>query len=73
MTLEELHDSAGPNKHDQALVLIQACIFEGSNTAAAIRDRLVLLGLNGTHVLLLLHKPSDLWTRNAEGLYELLD
>ena len=63
------------NKHEQAIVLIDACIDAGRNTKDGILGTLGLLGCNLTHARLLLAKSTGnaparhRWSCDSDGVY----
>lgn len=71
--------SCGPNanKHDQANVLISACIMEGLDNGARIVGALKRLGFRPRHVSIVLKEgtggsaSSSHWRRDARGRYSL--
>jgi len=80
MALYDLLDAipTACSKHDKALVLIEACIEQGTDTRKAIIAALVELGFNAQHVAILLieHTGTNLnrhnWHRDETGRYSLL-
>lgn len=75
--LRQLKAICGPNKHDQATILISACIGEGLDTRPRIVGALRHLGLDYRHVNIVLNKLTGgdpqrhRWMRDAEGCYSL--
>lgn len=69
----------GKNKHDRAIVLIQALIENDINTRKRIRGAAVHLGMDPAHVIIILnrHEGTDperhYWKIDEEGNYNLLD
>lgn len=63
------------NKHEQAIVLIDACIEAGRNTKDGILGTLGLLGWNMAHARLLLAKSTGnaptrhRWSCDSDGVY----
>lgn len=70
-------DLRGANKHDQATTLISACILEGMNTRVRIVRALVQIGLNQSHVVIMLDEGTGSdpgryhWQRDPGGSYSL--
>lgn len=77
--LRELLDDSGPNKHDQAIVIITACLAERVNTSRAIFAVTTELGFNQRHVSIVLHghlgtdPRRHRWSKGDDGRYHLLD
>jgi len=77
--LRALKSECGPDKNDQATVLIYACLLEGLNTARRIVGVLSAIGMNAHHVRITLTKgagPSSRrrhWRCDDEGHYSLND
>jgi hypothetical protein len=69
--LGELIANSGTNKHDQATNVIIACIDEGIDTGAAIRQVGMALGFNAKHmgVMLSAGLTERRWRRDADGHY----
>ena len=69
--LRELIANSGINKHAQAGNIIIACIDEGIDTGAAIRQVGMALGFNGKHmgVMLSAGLTERRWRRDADGKY----
>lgn len=64
------------NKHEDAALIIQACIVEGIDTRPAIIAIMERLGFNRKHVAIMLEPRSFYshhWRRSAEGIYSLTD
>lgn len=80
MTLQALLEMlpAECNKHDQALVLIEACLDQGIDTRKGIIAALVELGFDYRHVAILLNEHAGTnperhsWRRDETGRYSLL-
>ncbi|WP_271299193.1 hypothetical protein [Sphingomonas sp. CV7422] len=76
--LRRLISEAGPSKHDRATVFIIAAITEGINTGPAIRELGGQLGLDPSHVAIILHRLAGdnperhWWRRGSNGAYSLL-
>ena len=72
--LEEIRPA---NRHDQAIVLIEACILEGIDTRPQIVRVGRELGFDYRHVAMTLnaqegrHPDRHRWCRDAEGRYRL--
>ncbi len=68
-------DCAAAHKHEQATVLISACIGEGIDTKAKIIRTLVLLGFKGSHAANLLKygtgtcPTGNYWWLDKSGSY----
>ncbi|WP_156457483.1 hypothetical protein [Altererythrobacter sp. Root672] len=73
--LRKLLRDCGPNKHDQAIVLITACVEEGITQGRDIVRTLQALGLNAQHVGKTLsdgtgNQPErHRWRKDAAGCY----
>lgn len=66
----------GINGHEQLVLMIEARIGGGINTAPALTEMLKRLDLNGRHIGMALggHNPyAGRWKRNADGIYSLID
>ncbi|MBB3909754.1 hypothetical protein [Sphingomonas desiccabilis] len=76
--LRKLLRACGPNRHDQVLVLISACITEGVDTRGQIIGTLGHLDFKRGHVAMLLAEGTGTnpevyrWRRDAAGTYTLL-
>ncbi|QGP77779.1 hypothetical protein [Sphingobium sp. CAP-1] len=71
--LLDTHGSGG-NKHEQATMLIEACIMEGLNTAPKIVGALRQLGFDPRHAAIVLKGDTDYahrWVKDANGIYSL--
>ena len=76
---DSLHDlqraCASCNRHDQAIVLIEACIEAGYNTQGRIHSILHALGWNLRHAQIILVKSAGSnpaihrWQRDEHGVY----
>ncbi len=76
--LRALKSECGPDKNDQATVLICACILEGLDTAKRIVGALSAIGMNAKHVKIRLTKKAKssagrYWQCDDEGRYSLTD
>ncbi len=77
--LRALKARCGPNKHDQAIALIAACILEGWNTGKRIVGALGAIGMNPRHVGKMLSDGAGaspdrhFWRRSQDGRYSLHD
>ncbi len=74
--LGEVKATFGPNPHrpTRAIVLIGACISNNFNTRHLIIKGCRVTGLSVNHVTKLLDEHTgDLWRRDDEGVYHLLD
>ncbi|QYE35132.1 hypothetical protein KZX46_20870 [Polymorphobacter sp. PAMC 29334] len=73
--LRELIASSGPNKNDQAIVAIIACLDAGITTEREIIGMLGSVGLSHGHVAMILKKNAGSeparhhWYRDAAGHY----
>ena len=64
----------GSNRHEQLILMIEACIGEGIDTGLHLVDMLKRLGFNAQHVGMALadHNPhASRWKRSADGIYRL--
>ena len=82
MSLTELRDrlvAEGCSKHDQAVILIQACIKSGIDKGPEIAATVSGLGLDKRHVGLTLGNSEGCnaerhhWVRGADGRYRVHD
>ena len=77
--LRALKAECGPNKHDQAIALISACILDGWNTHKQIVGALGPLGMNPAHVRIILEEGTGtsparhFWRLDKEGRFSLLE
>lgn len=77
--LRALKSECGPDRHDQATVLITACILEGLNTGERIVGALTELGMTPGHVWIMLKKHTGSnparhhWRCDESGTYSLLE
>ncbi|MEJ7777905.1 MAG: hypothetical protein WKF52_11140 [Sphingomicrobium sp.] len=75
--LRRLKAKCGPNKHDQAIALITACILEGLDTGPAIVRALGAIGTHPRHVAIILKEGTGRdperhrWRRDGEDRYSL--
>ncbi len=73
--LRALKSECGPNKHDQAIALITACILEGWNTAGQIVGALKAIGMKPGHIWIMLDNGTGAspgrhyWRRDEDGRY----
>jgi len=78
--LRQLALSCGPdaNKHDEAIVLIKACIEAGLNTEDIIIGALHRIGCNPAHIAVMLsvthrkYPGHGHWRRDKSGVYSLI-
>lgn len=76
--LRALMADCGPNKNDQVITLIAACIGDGVNTRLRIVAIGRTLGYNPQHVAMLLNDGTGndpiraRWRRSSEGIYTML-
>ena len=76
--LQRLLDTygTGANKHEQAIMLVEACISEGINTGPRIIGALKRLGFDHRHVAIVLKGDTPFahgWRKGTDGIYSLLD
>lgn len=75
--LRGLQRDCGPNRNDQAVALITACIEEGWSTRARIVGALKALGFDGRHAAIMLNDNAGSdpaghrWQRDQTGVYRL--
>lgn len=69
--LRKLIATSGTNRHDQAINVIIACIDEGIDTGAAIRQVGMELGFDGKHMGVMLGTglKERRWRRDSDGKY----
>lgn len=71
--LQTLVKAAGPNKHDQAIVLCNACIESRIDMIGGIMEIGIRSGLNRGHIARILKDGTGhRWRRDGEGIYTLL-
>jgi hypothetical protein len=76
--LRDLKDACGRNKHEQAAVLIEACIGDGITSRRGIVDVLGRMGFHHGHVVIVLNRRTGTipgvhkWRRDETGRYALL-
>jgi hypothetical protein len=76
--LRALMAQCGPNKNDQVIALISACLEDGVNTRRRIVGVGDTLGYKPQHVVTLLNEGVGIdprrarWLRDGEGTYTLL-
>ena len=72
--LRHLIADSGTNRHAQAGNIIIACIDEGIDTGAVIRQVGMALGFDGKHIGVMLNTglKERRWLRDPEGRYSLL-
>lgn len=74
--LEDLHwncQQRGSSRHDQAIVLVAACIEEGITKGPHIVGTVASMGFKPRHVGKLLHDNiGNLWQRDGERFYTTL-
>lgn len=66
--------ASGCNRHEQLILMIEACIGEGINTASQIIGTLKLLGFNAQHIGMALNDLNPIahrWQRSEDGVYSL--
>lgn len=71
--LLDTHGSGG-NKHEQAIMLIEACIMEGINTGPEIIGALRQLDFDPRHIAIALKGDTDYahrWVKDVNGIYSL--
>lgn len=65
---------SGCNRHEQLILMIEACIGEGIDTSSRIIAALKNLGFNAQHVSMALKDLNPIahrWQRSADGIYRL--
>ncbi|KQU47396.1 hypothetical protein ASG67_14135 [Sphingomonas sp. Leaf339] len=76
--LRKLMADVGPNKHDQAITIIMACIGQGIDTLPRLRGVMNSLGFDPQHVGIVLSGGTGTnpalhrWRRDEKGVYSLL-
>jgi len=76
--LRKLMSDVGPNKHDQAIIVIMACIGQGIDTLPRLRGVMRSLGFDPRHVGIMLNGGTGTnpemhrWQRDENGVYSLL-
>jgi hypothetical protein len=76
--LQQLVADSGPNKNDQAIVVISACIGERVDTIKAICEVMARLGFDTRHAAAILKTSAGTdtarhrWSKDEAGHYHLL-